>query len=188
MKSEPSPPTENEIKLDPNIMLVSKTDAAGVILYGNNNLTDVSGYSEEELIGSPHNMLRHPDMPKAIFYVMWESIRKGNNIMAVIKNLAKNGDHYWVTTDFDIQKNREGKIRNYIAFRHAASRDILKVIEPLYAKMLEIEQESDMDTSLEYLENFLGRKGMTYNEFIEDLAKPKGLAATVYSKMKSFFS
>lgn len=188
MKSESSPTTENEIKLDPSIMLVSKTDVAGIITYGNNNLTEITGYSEDELIGSPHNILRHPDMPKAIFYLMWQSIRKGDNIMAVIKNRAKNGDFYWVTTDFDIQRNRDGKIRSYIAFRQAPSKDILKVIEPLYVKMLEIEKTSNMDASYAYLENFLQMKKMTYDEFIEDLAKPKGLAAVVYSKMKNLFN
>ena len=119
-------PTGNEIKLGSKDMLVSKTDAQGNITYGNSKFVEIAGYKESELIGSAHNILRHPDMPKAVFYLMWQSIQNGKNIMAVVKNLSKNGDHYWVTTDFEIQKNREGKIRNYIAFRHPASKISLK--------------------------------------------------------------
>lgn len=182
-----SVPTNKEIKLDPKDMLVSKTDAKGVISYGNRNFVEVSGYKESELIGSPHNILRHPDMPKAIFYMMWESIKQGKNIMAVVKNLAKNGDHYWVTTDFDIRRDQNGYIRNYIAFRQGASKAIVKEIEPLYKKMKEIEDEHGMDASIAYFEGFLEEKNMSYTEYIEALAKPKGLAGTLFEKMKKLF-
>ncbi len=180
-------PTGKELKLSPRDMLVSKTDARGIITYGNEKFVEISGYKESELIGSEHNILRHPDMPKAIFYLMWDNIKKNRNIMAVVKNISKSGDHYWVTTDFDIQKNKEGKIRNYIAFRHPASKNIVQVIEPLYARLLEIEKEHDMDASLNYLEAFLEEKQMSYNQFIEDLAKPKGIAGTLIEKMKKLF-
>ncbi len=181
-------PTGKEIKLNSKDMLVSKTDARGNITYGNDKFVQIAGYKESELIGSAHNILRHPDMPQAVFYLMWDSIKNGKNIMAVVKNLAKNGDHYWVTTDFDIQRNREGKIRNYIAFRQGADKDIVKVVEPLYATMLEIEKEHGMDASVDYLEAFLEEKKMSYNQFIEDLAKPKGIAGVLFSKMKKLFS
>jgi len=181
-------PTGKELKLHSKDMLVSKTDAKGNITYGNDKFVEVSGYRESELIGSAHNILRHPDMPKAVFYLMWQSIKNGKNIMAVVKNLSKNGDHYWVTTDFDIQRSREGVIRNYIAFRHPASNNIVKVIEPLYARMTEIEKEHGMDASVDYLEAFLEEKKMSYNQFIEDLAKPKGIAGVFFSKMKKLFN
>jgi PAS domain S-box-containing protein len=180
-------PTGREIKLNPKDMLVSKTDPRGVITYGNTNFVKVSGYKENELINSPHNILRHPDMPKAVFYLMWESIKNGKNIMAVVKNLAKNGDHYWVTTDFDIQRGRDGNIRNYIAYRHAAPKNVIKVIEPIYQKLLEIEKEHGMDASMDYFEGFLQEKKMSYHQFIEDLAKPKGIAGALFEKMKKMF-
>lgn len=135
-------PSGREIKLNPKDMIVSKTDPRGVITYGNDKFIEISGYKETELIGSPHNILRHPEMPSAVFYLMWDSIKNGRNIMAVVKNLAKNGDHYWVTTDFDIKRDMEGKIRNYIAFRQAAPKHVIEAIEPLYTKMLEIEKKS----------------------------------------------
>jgi len=180
-------PTNREIKLSSQKMLVSKTDASGYISYANENFVEISGYSESELIGSPHNILRHPDMPKAIFYIMWQNIKSNKNIMAVVKNLAKNGNHYWVTTDFEIRKNREGKITNYLAFRQSASKSIIKAIEPLYSKMIEIEESQSMDESLKYLDSFLDEKDMSYNEFIKDLALSKGLAYTFFQKMKDLF-
>ena len=180
-------PTGREIKLGSQQMLVSKTDARGDIVYSNECFMGVSGYSKDELIGTPHSILRHPDMPRAIFYLMWKDIRKGKNIMAVVKNLAKSGDHYWVTTDFEIKRTRDGKIRNYLAFRQSAPRNVIKVIEPLYSKMVEIEKSDGMDGSVEYLEQFLAKKGVTYDEFIKELAAPKGIGATLFSKMKEMF-
>jgi len=181
-------PTQREIKLDAQDMIVSKTDLKGMITYANRTFVEVSGYKENELVGSPHNILRHPDMPKAIFYLMWESIKNGKNIMAVVKNLAKNGDHYWITTDFDIQRDREGKIRNYIAYRQAAPKSVVKEIGPLYKKLLDIEKEHGMEASIGFLEGYLDERRMSYNQYIEDLAKPKGIAGMMFEKMKKMFA
>lgn len=90
-------------------------------------------------------------------------------------------------TDFEIQKNREGKIRNFIAFRQAAPKNVIKVIEPLYATMLEIEEKHSMEESINYLEAYLEEKRMSYNQFIEELAKPQGIAGVLFAKMKRFF-
>jgi len=179
--------TKKEIKISSEMMLVSKTDARGIISFGNDNFVKISGYEESELIGQPHNILRHPDMPKAIFYLMWQSIKKGNNIMAVVKNLSKSGDYYWVTTDFEIRKNRDGKVVSYIAFRQAPPRHVIDEMESLYTIMLDIENKMGMDESLLYLEGYLDERGMSYDEYIQDLAAPKGFGATLFTKMKGIF-
>ena len=180
-------PTGNEIKLDPKRYIVSKTDLSGKIMYANEYFTEVSGYSEYQLIGTPHNILRHPDMPKVIFYLMWKRLKNGENMIAVVKNLAKNGDHYWVTTGFDIKHNRMGNVRHYIAFRQAAPKHVIKEIEPLYTKLLRIEKERGFPASIDYFNLFLKEKNMDYDQFIEKIAKPKGIAAVMFQKMKSFF-
>jgi len=186
--SAPRPRADaKEIRLDPKRYIVSKTDVSGKIVYANQYFSEISGYSEEELVGSPHNIVRHPDMPKAIFYLMWQRLRKGHNIMAVVKNLTKNGDYYWVTTDFEIKKGRMGKVRHYIAFRQAAPKHVVKSIEPLYARLRKIEEEDGMRASILYLESFLAQKGMGYDQFIEETAKPKGLSALLFAKMKKLF-
>jgi len=181
-------PTGKEIKLSKKRIIVSKTDMKGIILYANDYFSEVSGYSEVELIGQPHSIVRHPDMPKAVFYLLWETIKKGQNITAVVKNMAKNGDHYWVVTDFEISRDSMGNIYQYIAYRRAVPRQVLAEIEPLYAKMLEIEKVHGMKASVEYLNTYLHEKGMTYNTYISELAKPKGLAAKLFEQMKRMFS
>jgi PAS domain S-box-containing protein len=180
-------PTGKEIKLDSKRFIVSKTDTTGKILYGNNYFTEISGYREEELIGRSHSIVRHPDMPKAIFYLMWAYLKQGKNIVAVIKNMTKNGDHYWITTDFDIKYDRSGKVRHYIAFRQAAPRHVIKEIEPLYKRLRKIEDEYGMRASIEYLNDYLDIKGMNYDCFIEEIAKPRGLSVLFFSKMKQLF-
>jgi len=181
-------PTQKEIKLSSNKYIVSKTDAFGKIIYANEYFTEVSGYKESELIGANHNIIRHPDMPKAIFYLLWEHIKSGQNISAVVKNLTKNGDHYWVITDFEIRRNSVTKeITQYVAFRHAVSRKVLEEIEPLYQTMLKIEDAHGMEASVEYLNGYLEERRMNYNQYITDLAKPRGLAAVLFGKMKKMF-
>lgn len=181
-------PTGKQIKLDPRKYIVSKTDSRGIITYGNEYFTKISGYKESELIGSPHNILRHPDMPKAIFHLMWKYLKNGRNIMAVVKNLSKNGDHYWVVTDFNIKRDHEGNVRYYLAFRQAAPKQVISEIEILYKKLLEIEKVHNMDASIAYLEGYLEEKRMNYDQFIEELAKPKGIAGVLFAKMKKIFT
>ncbi len=181
-------PTGKEIRLDSKKHIVSKTDTKGNILYANDYFTEVSGYNKSELIGTPHNILRHPDMPKAIFKLMWDSIKSNQNITAVVKNLAKSGDHYWIVTDFDIQKDpNTGAIKNYIAYRQAASKKVVEKIEPLYKTLKEIEDKHDMEASFEYLTGYLQEKNMGYHQFIEELAKPTGMAAMFFEAMKKLF-
>ena len=181
-------PTENEIKLNARKYIVSKTDAAGKIVYVNDYFIEVSGYKEYELVGASHSIVRHPDMPKAIFHLLWDHIQNGQNISAVIKNLAKNGDYYWVMTDFEIRRNSSTKaISQYVAFRHAVPRNVVKEISGLYARMLEIEKADGMPASIDYLNRFLEGKRMNYNQYIEQLAKPHGLAATLFARMKKMF-
>jgi len=181
-------PTQNEIKLSPHKYIVSKTDARGKIIYANEYFTEICGYKEHELVGAPHSIIRHPDMPKAVFYLLWEHIKNGQNISAVVKNLAKNGDYYWVVTDFEIRRNSStGEITQYVAFRHSVPKKVVKEISELYAKMLEIEKADGMQASIDYLNRLLEEKQMNYNQYIEQLAKPRGLAAMLFAKMKKMF-
>ncbi len=181
-------PTGKEIKLDSKKHIVSKTDTKGNIIYANDYFTEISGYNKSELIGTPHNILRHPDMPKVIFKLMWNSIKSKQNITAVVKNLTKNGDHYWIVTDFDIQKNPDtGAIENYIAYRQAASQKVITQIEPLYETFKEIEDKYDMEASFKYCAGYLQEKNMGYHQFIKELAKPTGMTAMFFKAMKKLF-
>ena len=153
-------PRDEEIPLDPKRYIVSETDEKGKITYVNDYFMEVSGYSEDELIGKPHSIVRHPDMPKVVFKLLWETIQQGKNINAVVKNLAKDGRYYWIFTEFEIRKNTDtGEIIGYHASRKTISKHVIEIIADLYAKLLEIEKTEGVDASEKYLIAFLKEKG-----------------------------
>ena len=182
-------PTNNEIKLSPKKYIVSKTDTKGIIEYGNDYFVEISGYSESELIGKNHNIVRHPDMPKVVFKMLWDRISEGNNIMAVVKNMAKSGDYYWVVTEFEAKKDSiTGEILNHTAFRKAAPEKAVETMEPIYAKLLEIEEQGGMEASEKYLRGYLDENHTTYDEFVDGLVGNKGLFKIFFTAMKKLFS
>lgn len=180
-------PINKSIVLNNRKMLVSKTDTSGKILYVNDYFCSVSGYEANEVLGASHNILRHPDMPQAVFYLMWQSIQHGQNITAIVKNLAKSGKYYWVTTDFEIQRNIKGKIESYIAYRRPASKKAIEAITDLYTKLLSIEKKQGMEASLVYLQGYLDERHITYHELMESIVKPKSLMEKLFSVMKKSF-
>lgn len=153
-------PLDIEIPLDPKRYIVSETDAKGKITYCNDYFKEVSGYSEEELIGMPHSIVRHPDMPKVVFKLLWETISQGKNINAVVKNLAKDGRYYWIFTEFETRKDTDtGKIIGYHAARKSISKHVIEIISGLYAALLEIEKHAGVEASQKHLVGFLKDKG-----------------------------
>jgi len=179
---------DEEIKFSKKKFIVSKTDLKGKIIFTNKNFSEVSGYSEAELIGAPHNVLRHPDMPKAVFFLVWQNLLAGNKISGVVKNLAKDGRYYWVIADLEPKRDSTGEITTLTAFRRAAPQDVIDTTEELYATMLAIEKKHGMEKSIAYLEGFLEEHNLTYNEFIEELIKPKGIIAALLGTFKRMFT
>ncbi len=129
----------NEEFLHEGKVIISQTDSAGVITYANRRFCEISGYSIDELVGSPHTIVRHPDMPKAVFAKMWSTIQGGQIWNGLVKNLRKDGLYYWVDTEILPIKDENDKITGYIAARNAASRKDIKENEKIYQKMLETE-------------------------------------------------
>jgi PAS domain S-box-containing protein len=180
-------PRDEKINISSKKIIVSKTDTSGRILYVNDYFCEVTGYEPSEVIGVPHSILRHPDMPRAIFYLMWQSIQNGENITAVVKNLSKSGKYYWVTTDFEIHRDEMGKIESYIAFRRAATPKAIEAVEELYAKLLLIERKHGMSASLIYLRGYLNERHTTYTELMDRVVKPKSLIEKLFALMKNRF-
>ena len=180
-------PIDEEIKIGSQEFLVSKTDQRGNILYANEFFSRVTGYSPNEVMGQPHNILRHPDMPSAIFFLMWQRIRNGQNITAIVKNLAKSGKYYWVTTDFEIQKDLISNNINYIAFRRFASKKAVDTVIPLYSALLDIEKKQGIEASLIYLQGYLAERDTTFDLYMSSIIKPKGLIEMLLHKMKQHF-
>jgi len=182
-------PVDQEIVLDSKKYIVSQTNPQGFIEYGNDYFIEISKYTEEELIGKPHNIIRHPDMPKIIFKMMWDRIKKGQNILALVKNLAKDGSYYWVITEFEPRRDAiSGQIVSYTAFRRAAPRDAVDIIIPIYKELVRLENASGMEASEKYLRELLDSKNMTYDEFIDHIVKNKGLFKVFFTAMKKMFS
>ncbi|WP_027797729.1 methyl-accepting chemotaxis protein [Paraburkholderia acidipaludis] len=130
------PVTQHEYDFPASQMLVSATDLKGRIQYCNPAFIAVSGFSREELIGQPHNIIRHPDMPAVAFADMWSTIREGRPWTALVKNRRKNGDHYWVRANVT-PVSEQGNVVGYLSVRVKPSRDEIREAEALYAKMRE---------------------------------------------------
>ena len=153
-------PIDKEIVLDPKRYLVSETDEKGIITYVNDYFIKISGYSKEELIGQPHSILRHPDMPKVIFKLLWQTIQTGHNINVVVKNLAKDGRYYWIFTEFEIKKDTDtGNIIGYHASRKAVSKHIVEIVSEIYEKLLKMETLYNVEASERQLTVLLKDKG-----------------------------
>lgn len=120
--------------------IISQTDTKGVIVFANRKFCEISGYTSEELIGQPHNIIRHPDMPKAAFRQMWETISGNQSWHGIVKNLRKDGLYYWVETEITPLRDDEGNITGYIAARKPASRKNIDEIAQTYKIMLEKEK------------------------------------------------
>lgn len=120
--------------------IVSETDLKGVITFANRKFCEISGYTVNELIGEPHNIIRHPDMPKAAFAQMWQTIQSGALWHGLVKNLRKDGRYYWVDTEVTPTYDKNGKVKGYMAARKPASRKNIEETAALYQKMIEQEQ------------------------------------------------
>lgn len=114
--------------------LISETDLRGIITTANASFCAVSGYTAEELIGKPHNIVRHPDMPRAAFKDMWDTIQAGQRWVGIVKNRCKNGDHYWVKA-FVSPVVVDGKIVGYRSVRRKPTREEIREAEELYRRM-----------------------------------------------------
>lgn len=168
-------PTANEIVLREDDIIVSKTDLKGRITYANQTFCRIAGYTESELMGQPHSIIRHPDMPRAVFKLLWDTIAEGREIFAYVKNMAKNGDSYWVfahvTPSYDMNHN----IIGYHSNRRCPDRNIIEnAIVPIYAATLQEEKrrrngQQALAAGFGFLVNFLKSKNTTYDELIFSL-------------------
>lgn len=107
---------EQEIKVPEDMIIVTETDSKGIIKFANEDFCKIAGYSLKELVGQPHNKVRHPDMPKAAFADLWKTIQSGNIWKGIVKNKTKNGGYYWVNATAYPSKTSSGELR-YISVR-----------------------------------------------------------------------
>ena len=128
-------------------------------------------------------------MPKVVFKMMWDRINRAQNIMAVVKNLAKDGSFYWVVTEFEPKVDPiTNEIISHTAFRKAAPRAAVEAMAPIYQKLIEIEKNGGMEASEKYLRGYLEEAGVTYDELIDDLVGNHGIFKIFFKAMKKLFT
>lgn len=165
-------PVDEEVIWDKRSTLMSRTNKHGHIMASNEAFQEVSGYTEAELYDQPHSLIRHPDMPKVVFKILWENLKGRQNFHAIIKNLSKSGKYYWVITNFEIIRNEKDEITAFVSYRKALPKSLINEhIAPLYERLLKIEKANGMEVSERYFKGFLEDRKTTYDKFIRTLLK-----------------
>jgi PAS domain S-box-containing protein len=167
-------PTGNERTFGDDEIIVSKTDPRGRIIYANDVFLELALYDEAEVLGAPHSLVRHPDMPRAIFKLLWDTIWAGEEIFAYVVNMSKNGDHYWVFAHVTPSFNANGEISGYHSNRRVPEPGPLTKVQDLYKTLLAEEKRHPndkigMEASYAQLVDLLSENDMTYEEFIFSL-------------------
>ncbi len=169
MKNKTSP-NQTEIILEDNKLLITKTDPKGLITYCNSVFIETSGYIESELLGKQHNIVRHSDMPRVIFYLLWEALKSNREFNGYIKNLSKDGRYYWVFANVTPSHSSDNELLGYYSVRRKPEAEKLNYIKNLYEELLEIEQQAPVKEAIENskykLNCILNCREMIYDEFI----------------------
>ena len=162
--------TSKETLVAPKALLISRTDQNGIITQCNDVFIAMSGWTKEELLGSNHNLVRHPEMPQVIFKLAWDHIKKNKEFYGYFKNIRKDGGFYWffayITADID----SNGGTIGYTSYRRFASKKTIDVIEPIYKILCEAEKNGGVDVSEPLLMHYLEKTGFgSYDKFIVDV-------------------
>ena len=147
---------DEEMKLDDGEFIVSKTDIKGRITYANRVFMEISQYPEDQLLGIQHNIIRHPDMPRGVFRLLWNTIETGQEFFGFVKNLCADGRYYWVFANVTAEYDEQGKLTGYLSVRRKPPQKAIDAVMPIYAAMLDIEKNSSSkksapDESIAYL-------------------------------------
>lgn len=166
-------PTALERKMRENDFIVSKTNPKGILTYCNPIFVEFSGYSEDELLGTQHNIIRHPDMPRAAFKLAWDTIQSGKEFFAYVKNMSKDGGFYWVWTHITPDLFEDGSIVGYTSVRRCPKRSAVETIEGVYRDMLVAEKAAGAREAItagtNVLLDVMNQQGASYEELIFSL-------------------
>ena len=173
MKRKDIIPTAQERFMRENDFIVSKTDLTGRIIYGNEIFIEFSGYEEYELLGSQHNIVRHPDMPRVVFKLLWDYLAEDKEIFAFVKNMSKDGGFYWVFTQVAPIFDKNNKKTGYTSVRRMPNPKAIPIVSDVYKSMLNAEKQAGakdaMAASGAILGKLLEEKGVSYEELINIL-------------------
>ena len=167
-------PTGVEHLLGEEELIVSKTDLKGRITYANDIFLRMAKYSYTELMGAPHSLIRHPDMPRCVFQLLWDTLQAKREIFAYVVNLAKDGSHYWVFAHVTPTFDDRGNIVGYHSNRRKPDPVPIECIKPIYKALCEQEgrhanAKEGMRASFDMMLGLLKQKGRAYDEFVLSL-------------------
>ncbi|SDC18084.1 PAS domain S-box-containing protein [Geodermatophilus telluris] len=167
----PVRPTGEERTFSAEELIVSKTDPRGVITYANDVFLRVGAYTLDEVIGQPHNLIRHPDMPRAVFELLWDTLAARQELFAYIVNLAADGAHYWVLAHVTPSYGADGSVVGYHSNRRRPSRRALDRVRPLYEQLLAEERRhpnarAAVTASSALLEQLVARQAASYEDLV----------------------
>jgi PAS domain S-box-containing protein len=164
-------PTGAERTFRPDELIVSKTDQRGIITYANDVFLRVSGYDLDQVVGQPHNLIRHPGMPRALFALLWQTLTEGHELFAYINNLASDGAHYWVLAHVTPSYGADGSVIGYHSNRRSPARGAIRQVTPLYERLLAEERrhptaKAAVAASSRLLDELVAEQASSYDEFI----------------------
>ncbi|MEU4561274.1 PAS domain-containing protein [Actinoplanes sp. NPDC023936] len=168
-------PSGTERTFSEGELIVTKTDPRGVITYANDVFLRISALTEEEAVGQPHSVIRHPDMPRAVFKLLWDTLKAEKEIFAYVVNLAADGAHYWVFAHVTPSYDSAGRVIGYHSNRRVPSRTAISAAEELYGVLRAAERRHDRTPDAvaageQALTRILAERGRTYDELVWDLA------------------
>jgi PAS domain S-box-containing protein len=153
--------------------IVSKTDLKGRISYCNRIFVEFSGYTQEELLGAQHNIVRHPDMPRGVFKFLWDTLDRQTECFAYVKNMSRDGGFYWVFANVTPNLDEQGLPQGYFSVRRRPGRGAVAAVSDLYRLMLEEERRAGpkdaCSASLALLTHVLHQKAVSYEKFVLSL-------------------
>lgn len=164
-------PTGVEVFFDSSEIIVSKTDLKGRLTYANDVFLRIAEFGEGECLGEPRSLIRHPNMPRAVFKLLWDTVTAKKEIFAYVVNMTKTGDHYWVFAHVTPSLDETGNVIGFHSNRRIPSREAVAKIEKLYAELLATEKKHSnakegMDASYQQLMSFVNDNGGNYEELI----------------------
>lgn len=162
---------KKEILLNDNTLITSKTDLKGNIIYGNLDFIRYSAYSEKEFLKKPHNLVRHPFMPRAAFKLLWDTLEAKQEFFAFVCNLSKNHQTYWVFTNVTPSYDENGGVTSYYSVRRRPSKAGIETIIEIYKQLLLLEKEKGLEASVQFVLDYLEQNKVSWNEFIINLQK-----------------
>jgi PAS domain S-box-containing protein len=163
--------TQRETQLQSHEFIVSKTDAKGRITYANRTFYEISGFKEEEVMGVQHNIVRHPDMPRSVFALLWQTIQQGQEIFAFVKNMRRDGGYYWVWANVTASTDSNQQLLGYHSVRRCPNRAALPAVSDLYAQMLAAERQAGARDAIQAGQAVLMKalQGQSYEQFVLSL-------------------